>query len=187
MCPPLQNIHVTLHWEICQLCAWSNRLGNPLPWQSPPNVLFVFFWFQTFTFWGRETNERNLTSRTGNVGRKIPCSAMYNTSAWIAPAEKHYFMCCRCYITCCGGHSIGTFSFFIFLGGGLSACGCQILQRIDTIILCPLQPTDLKILLHFQTCNKWYTIFSKGGHKQLRMKGRGQHYFLNEVLQFQTQ
>lgn len=133
------------------------------PWQSPPYKLFVFFWLQTFTLWGRETNERNLTSRTGNVGCKVPRSAMYNTSAWNAPAEYHYFMCCRCYITCCGGHSI-------WGGGSLSACGCQILHRIDRCdyMSCATNWLQDNAVIFKQVSDE--IIFSQSS-KQLRVKG----------------
>lgn len=57
-------------------------LGNPLT--TPPPKTLSFHFLQTYS--QSETNEWNLISRTGNVGRNIPCSAMYNSSecsGWI--------------------------------------------------------------------------------------------------------
>lgn len=100
-------------------CVYSHVVsGNPLTVLSSHTTYSFFFQMRRVPFKllqaeGETQTGGYLTSRTRNVGHKTPSRTMYNTSAWNATAEQQRFMRCRCYVTPCGGHSIGTSSTLV--------------------------------------------------------------------------
>lgn len=91
-------------------------------------------------------------------------------------------MCSRCYITCCGGHSIGTSS-----GGGGGGgkgrrgvlcllAGVRFCIELMYVILCPAQPTGFSGVLQYVHVGGHRIMYSCRvfSLKKLRVKYRKQ-------------
>lgn len=135
MHPPLQHIHVTLYWEVCQLRARSNHPGKPL--DDHPLLAFFLGGVQTFTLGVGERQMRGINFKD------------WKCRTWDSPQcnAQHWWLKCSSCITLLHVQQVlhnmlwRAFNWYIQwrrrrrrereAGCSLSTSWCQILHRID--------------------------------------------------------